>query len=1145
MVGAKRRGTAVSAARQIPDSVRLKQAQASDPRASAFVAANAGAGKTHVLADRVIRLLLDGTDPAKILCITFTKAAAANMATRVFDRLKHWATLDDSALDRAIADIGERRPDDGRRAFARRLFARALETPGGLKVQTIHALCTRLLQQFPFEANVAARFAVLDDRSERQALERAMVAVLLEAAAAPDTPGGRALAAIVPAAADTTFRDVIREAVGRRDEIEAWLDAAGGLVPALAQLSRTLGTALDDSVARVEAELLAQSPFSSAEWPDLISIFATGAKSDRDHVARIEAQRSADPRRRLDAYLEIFCTASLSPRKNIVTRKIADAHPALLASLLEEQRRVCALLDRRRALMTRDRSAALITIAHAVIVRYRAEKDRRGLLDYDDLIDKTLALLTTVPPTWVHYKLDLGIEHVLIDEAQDTSPRQWQIIRTLTADFAAGFGARPERHRTLFAVGDEKQSIFSFQGAAPRQFDEMRRHFGKAFRAAALEWRDVRFEHSFRSGENILAGVETVFSRQEIFRSVTADETGLPPHQALPGAVPGLVELWDLCEPEDKPLVEPWRAPLDAVSETSPQVRLAERIATTVAGLCRDGRRAGEVLILVRQRGALFNHVIRALKNARIPVAGADRLILTDHIAIEDLLALADALLLPDDDLALAVALKSPLFGLDEDELFLIARDRRDNLRQALRDKAPHTPRLAAALALLERCEAQAALLRPFAFFAWLLGAERGRARILARLGHEAADPLDEFLQALLDFEGREIPSLQGFVNWLRSADTEIKRDMEMARDEVRVMTVHGAKGLEAPIVILADTTTQPKGPRPPRLLRLPQPGAPGLPSGIIWVGPKADDVGIVADARDIALAEAEDEYRRLLYVAMTRASERLIVCGVGGRTPGGCWYDLVHQAFDNDPRVVVEDVAGERIRRFRKVHGDAGPTAAAETGGAAVALPSWLRQAVASPGEANVVINPSRLDLGLDIKTGQRGRAAALRRGRIVHRLLQSLPDVAVERRAEVARRYLERFDLEAADVDALQGRVLAIVSEGRFAPLFAPGSRSEVAVIGTLPTAQGAVRIQGQIDRLAVTDGLIWIGDYKTGAPAEQPDEVPAYVAQLALYGAVLRKLYPAHALRACLVFVDGPTLLDVSEPTLDDALRRLTSP
>jgi len=1154
--------------RAIPSPVLTRQAQASDPQVSAFVSANAGAGKTHVLAQRVIRLLLAGTDPMKILCITFTKAAAANMAARVFDTLAHWIALDDDALDREMRAIGETRVGPAQRARARRLFASALDTPGGLKVQTIHAFCTRLLHQFPFEANVAARFTVLDERATNELLDRATMAVLLDAARQPGTLLAGALATAIASAADTTFRDVVRELMERRDDVLRWVARAGSVAKAIDELSRALGVDPKESLENVERDLVEGTGLPSSGWATVAALCEQGGKTDGERGAQLRLALASSGVARIDAYLSVFLTDKMEPRKSIITTPLSAKQPGLKERLLRVQDRVCALLDRRNAVIGRDRTAALLIIGAAVIERYRAEKERGGLLDYDDLIGKTLKLLTTVNPSWVHYKLDRGIDHVLIDEAQDTSEPQWEIISRLVSEFTAGAGAR-EQSRTIFAVGDEKQSIFSFQGAVPKKFDEMRRHFESAYAAIGADWRYLRFEHSFRSGPNVLGAVNEVFASRDVYASVTTDEAGIAPHLALPDAAPGVVEIWPLMRPQDRREIEGWDAPFDALSVTSPQVRLAERIADTVAkgiadreplGSERKPMTAGDVLVLVRQRGALFEAVIRALKKRGIAVAGADRLVLTEHVAVVDMMALADALLLPDDDLALAIALKSPLFGLTEEQLFELAYDRKGSLRAALAAQAREDLSFVSAAGLLERCAAQARTASPFGFYAWLLGAAGGRAKFLRRLGPEATDALDEFVELALDYERREAPSLQGFMAWLRAAETEIKRDMEITRDEVRVMTVHGAKGLEAPLVILADTTSAPQGPRPPRLLALPaQRAAPGTPDRMVWASRKETDAQPMADARQRARNAAEDEYRRLLYVAMTRAADRLIVAGFEGgraRLPG-CWYDLILEGLRDREGFETVGEGEAQIWRYRRVT-DTTPAPPAEPRWAAAGTPAsspwpaWLRRNAPAEPERPVAITPSEGD---DTMPSERllgsgeGRAVAIARGLLIHRLMQSLPDIAPLRRAAAARRHVARVGraFTAAEQDAFVATTLRLLDEPRFAALFSPGSRAEVPIVGRLVRpGKSPLLVSGQIDRLAVTPAAVLIGDYKTNRPAPRTlaQVPPAYVRQLALYRAVLAKLYPDRPVRAVLIWTDVPDLMELSAEVLDAETARLTS-
>ena len=1143
----------MSAARQIPDAAKARQIAAADPERSVFVSANAGSGKTHVLVQRVINLLLRGEDPAKILCITFTKAAAANMATRVFNTLAEWTALDDTALDEKIRLSTGKAPDATQRAVARRIFANALETPGGLKVQTIHAFCTRLLHQFPFEADVAARFEVLDEAATSQLLNELTLEVLLEGATKPHSALGRALAAAIVAAADITFKEVIAETISKRDLITEWTRRAGGVQQAIDELTRTFLLAPDDNLVAVESEYFSASLIPPDEWPALINIFSAGSKTDKERADSLFVASRSAGRERLENYLDVFCTGERRGRASVLTKKLADANPQWASRVNAEKDRVCQLLAREFALRARDRSAALITVAAAVIERYSAEKDRRGLLDYEDLIDKTLTLLRdastkSTAAAWVLYKLDLGISHVLVDEAQDTSAKQWEIIKILVAEFLPG-GSRGDVRRTLFAVGDEKQSIFSFQGALPHKFAEMRNHFRALHETSDVAFAIERLDYSFRSAVGVLNAVDLVFKQPAAFRGLTADPAWTM-HQALPDAVPGEVEIWDLIGPDEKDAgKEGWDAPFDTTSETSPSVKLGAKIARTVKTWIVNGTRPRDVLILVRQRGPMFEAVIRALKRAQIEVAGADRLILTEHIAIMDLLALGDALLLPDDDLALATVLKSPLFSLDDEQLYKLAYQRKGPLRSALRAKAGEDAVFGSATSALDSLAQKARILSPFAFYAHVLGARKGRASILARLGTEASDPLDEFLNLALSYEQRETPSLQGFLNWIRGAQSEVKRDMEMARDEVRVMTVHGAKGLEAKNVILIDhATTRPEGAHPPRLLTAPITSAPPGPTALIWGVAKDKDAGPMALARTQAIEASCDEYRRLLYVGLTRAADRLLVCGAKGikKAPEGCWHDLVLSALK--PLSEEDSDADGKVWRFRK----GTPTVTDERASAPekqVALPAWLANAARLPLAVAILRPSDTADDEPRHVTGGGEREMARLRGSLVHRLLQSLPDIPVDRRRKAANDYLFRAGGKLATEERtnLTDQVMRVLDDTRFARLFAPGSRAEVSIAGKLLKANGEeVLVPGQIDRLAVTKDAILIGDFKTSRPAPQrlEDVPPSYVGQLALYRALLGKLYPDRPIRAALIWTEVPELMELSPQDLDAALARVTS-
>jgi ATP-dependent helicase/nuclease subunit A len=961
-------------------------------------------------------------------------------------------------------------------------------------------------------------------------------------------------------AADVTFKDVVREACLSRDHFMAWTDAAGNAETAAAQMSAALGVADHDRIEDVEREILDGPHLPRRRWPEIAGALGGGSKSDQKQADQLRAAMVFTGGAQVDEYLSVFLTDDKSPRALVLTKAFVRDNPSIAPLFEAEAQRIGPLIERRRAVVTRDRTKALLHIATSAAANYRREKAERGLLDYDDLIDRTLAMLSRFSSGWVHYKLDRGVDHVLIDEAQDTSPKQWDIVFHLIAEFTSGAGARDGLVRTIFAVGDEKQSIFSFQGAAPHEFDLRRRELQRRFTDAGLTFDPVSFTYSFRSGQAILQSVDHVFREAAIYRSIHAEET-YPLHHALADAGPGQIELWDLAEPDDRKDIEGWRAPFDGVSVTSPEVKLSRRIQAEIKRLIDSGTmtghaggrrrlRYGDVLVLVRRRGNLFDAVIQALKHAGIPVAGADRLKLTEHIAIIDLMNLADALLLPQDDLALAVALKSPLFGLTDDDLFTLAWQRKGSLRDALSAHAATDEKIKAALGRLEQCERRVARETPFAFYAWLLGGDGGRQRILRRLGHEANDALDEFLELALNYERKAPASLQGFMAWLRAADTEVKRDMEISRDEVRVMTVHGAKGLEASVVFLVDTTSSPSDTQRLRLIHLPV----GNGEVVVWAGRKADDPAAVAAARAAMLAETEDEYRRLLYVAMTRAADRLII---GGCMPGNmnnvrklCWYDLVGKGLAGSGlhEQTIETPDGA-VKRYSQPEDSAAPAAtpATATATAAIELPAWLRAPLPTEAPTSSLLRPS--DSGGD---GRRvlsseaiaDRARAIQRGTLVHRLLQSLPDLAAGRRRDAALNYLARnaAGWREGDRVTLAESVLRLIGDPRFAAVFAEGSRAEVAIVGRIALAERPIAfVSGQIDRLVVTPDEILIVDFKTNqAPPRAVTDAPAaYIRQLALYREILRKLYPRRAVRAALLWTETPELMEILSPALDAEL------
>ena len=1159
-----------------------KQATASDPVRSAWVSANAGSGKTHVLTQRVIRLLLSGCRPSAILCLTYTKAAASEMSNRVFERLAEWATLADEALAGRVEAIEGARPDAFKLAEARRLFARALETPGGLKIQTIHAFCEALLHQFPLEANVAGHFSVLDDRAAAVLLADARRTLLTATASEEDAALAAAFASVLDIADDTGLDRLINDIVANRGPLRAFLEAAATSGGADALIRRETGLAPHESADDILAAFWPLDGLRDATLDTYLTLAESlGSETVKETAAglrRIGAMAPDTARR--DALCALFFTAAGAPKKldrAFFSKKLRDAAPDLESPLLAAQAHVIACNDRLRRLRMVEATTAALVIADRLIGDYEDLKRARSLLDFDDLIERTAALLTRDGVSaWVHYKLDQGIDHILVDEAQDTSPHQWDIVKALTGDFFAGETARNAR-RTLFAVGDEKQSIYSFQGARPERFAAEGRDVARRTAAAGAAFSPIRLLLSFRSTRDVLSAVDRVFTDPDNAKGLSPDGEGIV-HASNRGREPGAVDIWEVIAAPPGLDEEDWTAPFDAVAEEAPINVLARRIADTLARwigretVTEKGKarpmEPGDVIVLVRKRDAFVNALTRTLKQRHnLPVAGADRLVLTKHIAVQDLLALGRFAVLPEDDLSLAAVLKSPLFALSEERLLDLAarREARESLWSHLRRAALADEALQPAVRRLADLVTEARDQPVHDFYARILGAGGGRRAFLARLGAEAGEIIDEFLTFALDQEESGLPGLQAFVSTLELEAPTVKREQDKARGAIRIMTVHAAKGLEAPVVFLVDGGAKPFSHSHMPKLRFLQAEGGGLP---VWL-PLKELSNEISEADGARIREsAEEEYRRLLYVAMTRAADRLVVCGYRGKIENrGTWHQIVSSALAADGERCVETTfttAGEswpgRIWREKDAHAalsEAPPdTQQRDTPPLPEALhrplpPQRTLPRPLSPSGAAAIIETDTADLltpSALFATRPAAGEHALERGRILHRFVQVLPALDPDDRMAAARRYLERAAAgwPESERTALIDAALTVIADESLARIFSPAARAEVSIMGTLAIGDREHAVSGRIDRMAAGDDRVEIVDFKTNRiPPATMAEIPfEHRAQLAIYRAILAPLYPGRTIRCGLIYTEGPASYWLDGTLLDASLAELAA-
>ncbi len=1121
------------------DAASERQVTAADPTTSTWLSANAGSGKTRVLTDRVARLLLNGVDPQNILCLTYTKAAASEMQNRLFARLGSWAMKDGDSLRKELRTLGvEGVLDDSRLRKARTLFAQAMETPGGLKIQTIHSFCAGLLRRFPLEAGVSPQFTEMEDRA----------AALLRAEVVDEIALGPQAHLIEGLARHFTGEDIeplLQEIAAER--------ASFATPPTESELRAALGLA---NGLREEAliDFVVPEP-DLALISDLIALCQKGSTNDQKAAARLSAISMT--RRPTLSDLEILEDAFLYGEKakspfgakigNFPTKATRAADPVLVSAIEEVMERVETARADRLALAALAPAQALHAFAAAFVPAYEEAKLRRGMLDFDDLIGRSRALLTNpAVAQWVLFRLDGGIDHILVDEAQDTSPAQWAVIEHLAQEFASGEGAQPGRERTIFVVGDKKQSIYSFQGADPEAFDRMQGHFAGQLKNIGKSLVPLTLDYSFRSSAAILRVVDHTF-RGPHLEGLGPDQ---PVHFAFKDNMPGRVDLWPAIAPVSEEAADRhWTDPVDQVSERHQTILLAEQLADRVTAMVQFGtipvetaekgtwaqRRIteGDILILVQRRSDLFAEIIRALKSRKLRVAGADRLRVGAELAVRDIGALLRFLALPEDDLSLAASLKSPLFGWTEQQLYALAHPRPDRgyLWQALR-ASDHS----ATLAILDDLRLQADFLRPYDLINRILTRHDGRRKLLARLGTEAEDGIDALLSQALAYERTEIPGLTGFVEWMVTDELEVKRQMDAASDRIRVMTVHGSKGLESPIVILPDTAKRP--------IRI-QDNL--IPAGDhqLWAVPVSQMPAAMRDIREEMIKAQERERRRLLYVAMTRAESWLIVCAAGETgTAGESWYAMVEEGMALAGSA-PHDFGGETGQRYayldwenlpllERPRPDSDPVKVLH-------LPSIPERTTALP----VIRSPSDLGGAKVIGDDLEGDLEyALARGTIIHLLLEHLPHVPPQNRYAYAVDLLsltEEIGI-AGDPSDLIRDVIAMMESPALVHVFAADTLPEVDLTAEIP---GLGRIRGTIDRLIITPDRITAVDFKTNRIVPRTaDAVPeGILRQMGAYQAMLAQIYADRPVDVAILWTATGQLMPIPPAVGMAALQRAT--
>ena len=1107
-----------------------QQREAADPTFSVWVEASAGTGKTKVLTDRVLRLLLAGVRPQRLLCLTYTKAAAVQMNDRISEYLGKWAVMADEDLAGDIKNlIGEDNFLAGNQEeymrIARVLFADLLDTPGGIKIQTIHSFCQDILKRFPLEAGVSPYFEVLDDRGKETVLSAIKKELLSgEYRGSPELEA--AVVYFTDNLSETSFPKVMEHITTHRTEIAELLQKYGGLQKFLSALAAHLDVKDNDTIDRLKMEFM-----QSVNWEEIKTNMAAWQNSGISDIKKCEKLdiilshpvSSAD----YDMYKTIFLTGNGEPlaERNMAGKKAKEADDKLLERSYKEAERLLEMNKKLARLNLYQSTRNFLIIAENLNKQYDDRKKQMSVLDYDDMILLTRHLLSdSATAAWVLYKLDGGIDHILLDEAQDTSPEQWDIIKYLSEEFFAGSGVT-DRIRTLFAVGDRKQSIFSFQGADPDKLDAMYKYFKQQ---GGNDFKKVNLEVSFRSAPAILQSVNKVFASPEISNGVVAEDEKVN-HKPYRVGEFGCVEIWepfiaeqDTKAQDDSQLLPPMEMSSRVSVRSQLALRIAERIETMVneTSQTENPLNFKDFMVLVRKRDAFVEEFIRACKKLHVDICGADKMILTDQIAVQDMISLGKFLLLPNDDLSLAEVLKSPLFGFDDDDLIKLCRNKNKiPLWTRLGDIEEYHETYALLQSLLEKLD----YIRPYELYNYILSTKNGRQKFINRMGIEVEDALDEFMNLTVAFEQQNTPSLQGFIQWMEQSEVVIKRQTEQKDiNAVRLMTVHGSKGLQAPIVFLPDTISV-------RTSRCEQNALFDKQYTYYPLNGEAyeDNCLKIKEYND---TKADDEYRRLLYVGLTRAEDRLIICGYANsdKIKSSSWFKLcektlVESGYPEDKifRITVDEGIKKKVKNEQILSADVPE------------VEDWLNNDAPDENVLSKPYTPSRIEDDEDEPDSVSPLQEAgnfYRRGTIIHKLLQFLPQKK-ENEEYAIEVFLQKNAPDFTEYQRLKIKkeVLNLLNNPEFAELFGEKAQAEVPIVGEVDGKM----ISAQLDKLLVLPDKVMIVDFKTNQPPAKDlaSTSPSYIKQLDLYAKLLQRIYPDLPVETYILWTNEARLMRVA--------------
>ncbi len=1013
-----------------------EQIRASNPTSNVWVTANAGSGKTKVLTDRILRLCLAGTDIQKILCITFTKTGAAEMQEKLLKTAQKWSESSDAELEIVLDELTGSKPSQQTVLKAKQIFDELLENQAKMNILTIHSFCQSILKRFPMEADIQPFFSVIDELASIKLKKEAWQNVLNKD--------------------DSELQEALSEIITYYNS-DSELDK---LIKEILQLS-DISESFDIESSNNEAFKLVEEGFCDYEGLMSLANILSNGEAIKNFINDEELA---------DEYLKIFLTEKYEFRKKVLNKKELDNNPWAEDVIISEQMRLLKILENERRGKTLKLREAIFTLSEFINGEYSFLKQKAAFLDYNDLIEKTSYLFNKpdIKP-WIMYKLDYTIEHVMVDEAQDTSLNQWQIIRALIDDFFTG-DTNNEIERTLFVVGDEKQSIFSFQGADPLLFADTNIYFENQISNAGRVIEKVPMQMNFRSSQAVLDFVDKIFEDEERRGAVSKLADGIA-HKAF-NDIEGKVELLPFISYKAERDNTPWKLPItNEDRDSSYKEQLALQVSNKIKILLSEGGEPSEIMILLRRRDGKFIKELTAnLEDAGIPVSGNDRLSIFDNIAVKDLLCLLKVISCKADKLEVATLLKSPIFNYSEHKVRDVILSG-ENIYEAIENE-------------LEPFVTKALELNVYEFLNFVLYENEQLKNFISRLGEEVIEPINEFLNFCENYASSEINSIDQFLNFISQAKIDIKKEVKSDVNQVQIMTVHASKGLESKVVIIPDIVVSGSSYKD-KLIQ----GEQGNFYPVISLFGKC--ASYIEELKDAYKQRDADEDMRLLYVALTRAKQQLIVCGATyyNNMKEGGWYNVC--ALTQEPE--NDDLLDEISYTYEEKDN-------------IISLPEHLKQRVSFI--ADKVSRASSTNFNYSKEASE-----ASSYGTNLHKILEFMPMDKEQVELLLGVNYSQE----------IYDKALAVYNEHK--NIFDAQSYAELEVSGVIEGKQ----INAIIDRLVIRGNEVWIIDYKSNKNV--PDGVPeAYIKQLNTYESLLKGLYEGKDIKKFILWTSNLQLQQV---------------